>query len=111
MVVTFGPKEAEQTLRAALATGADRAIRVDATDDAARRRLVALALKTLVEHEKPDLVLMGKQAVDGDTNQVGPAPGRAPRLADGDLRRDHPRGSRARCSSAARSTAACSRCG
>lgn len=71
VVVTLGPKECEQTLRAALATGADRAIRVDATDDALDGRLVALALKSLVAAEKPDLVLLGKQAVDGDSNQVG----------------------------------------
>ncbi len=71
VVVTFAGKEAETTLRAALATGADRAIRVDTTDDALDGRLVALALKALVLAEKPDLGVMGKQAVDGDTNQVG----------------------------------------
>ncbi len=71
VVVTFGPKETEQTLRAALATGADRAIRVDVTDDKLDGDLVARALKTLVEKEKPDLVIMGKQAVDGDSNQAG----------------------------------------
>lgn len=71
VVVTFGPKETETTLRAALATGADRAIRVDAADDKLDGHLVARALKTLVEREKPDVVLMGKQAVDGDSNQVG----------------------------------------
>lgn len=71
VVVTFGPKETEQTLRHALATGADRAIRVDVTDDKLDGDLVARALKTLVEKEKPDVVLMGKQAVDGDSNQVG----------------------------------------
>lgn len=72
VVVTFGPKETEQTtLRGALATGADKAIRVDVTDDKLDGDLVARALKTLVEREKPDLVIMGKQAVDGDSNQVG----------------------------------------
>jgi electron transfer flavoprotein beta subunit len=71
VVVTLGPKESEQTLRSALATGADRAIRVEATDDALDGRLVAHALKSLVLAEKPDLVLLGKQAVDGDSNQVG----------------------------------------
>lgn len=71
VVVTFGPKETEQTLRAALATGADKAFRVDVTDDKLDGALVARALKTLVEREKPDAVIMGKQAVDGDTNQVG----------------------------------------
>jgi electron transfer flavoprotein beta subunit len=69
-VVTFGPKDTEMTLRAALATGADRALRVDATDDHLDGDLVARALKTLVEKEKPDLVLLGKQEVEGDSNQV-----------------------------------------
>jgi electron transfer flavoprotein beta subunit len=71
VVVSIGPKEVEQTLRAALATGADRAIRVEATDDQLDGRLVANALNTIVAAEKPDVVLMGKQAVDGDSNQVG----------------------------------------
>ena len=71
VVVTFGPKETEQTLRAALATGADRAIRIDTTDDKLDGDLVARALAALVEKEKPDVVVMGKQTVDGDTNQVG----------------------------------------
>lgn len=71
VVVTFGPKETEATLRAALATGADRAIRVDATDAQLDGTLVAKALAKIVEAEKPDVVLMGKQAVDGDSNQVG----------------------------------------
>ncbi len=73
VVVTLGPKEAETTLRSALATGADRAIRVEANDDELDGRLVANALCKIVQEEKPDLVLMGKQAVDGDTNQVGQA--------------------------------------
>lgn len=73
IAVTLGPKETEATLRSALATGADRAIRVDAEDDALDGRLVAKALKAIVEQEKPDLVLMGKQAVDGDSNFVGQA--------------------------------------
>ena len=71
IVVTFGPKDAEQMLRAMLGTGADRAIRVDATDDAPRRRLVARGLKALVEREKPDLVLLGYQQAESDSNEVG----------------------------------------
>ena len=71
IVVTFGPKETETTLRGALATGADRAIRVDATDDQLDGDVVARALKAIAEKEKPDLILCGKQAVDGDANQVG----------------------------------------
>ena len=59
VVVTFGPKETETTLRAALATGADRAIRVDATDDALDGDLVARALKSIVDKEYPDVVLFG----------------------------------------------------
>jgi electron transfer flavoprotein beta subunit len=71
VVVAFGPKAIDPLLQpGALATGADRAIRVDATDDALDGDLVARALKTLVEREKPELVLLGKQTVDGDSNQV-----------------------------------------
>lgn len=71
VVVTLGPKEVETSLRSALATGADRAIRVEAEDDKLDGRLVALALQKIVAEEKPDLIMMGKQAVDGDSNQVG----------------------------------------
>ena len=71
VVVTFGPKETEATLRQALATGADRAIRVDVKDDEIDGAIVARALAAIVAEEKPDLILMGKQAVDGDSNQVG----------------------------------------
>jgi electron transfer flavoprotein beta subunit len=71
VVVTFGPTETEQTLRAALATGADRAIRVDSKDEELDGDLVARALQAIVAKEKPDAVVMGKQAVDGDSNQVG----------------------------------------
>jgi len=73
VAVTLGPAETETNLRSALATGADRAIRVDATDDALDGRLVAAALQKLVEEEKPDPVLMGKQVVDGENNYVGQA--------------------------------------
>jgi electron transfer flavoprotein beta subunit len=71
VVVTLGPKEVEQTLRAALATGADRAIRIDGADEQLDGRLVAKALQAVAIAEKPDVILMGKQAVDGDSNQVG----------------------------------------
>ena len=71
VVVTIAPKEGETMLRAALATGADRAIRIEANDADLDGRLVAHALKAIVAAEKPDLILLGKQAVDGDSNQVG----------------------------------------
>jgi electron transfer flavoprotein beta subunit len=73
VVVTLGPKDAESTLRAALAAGASRAIRVEATDDALDGRLVAHALKSIVVEEKPDLVLLGEKAVDSEGNHVGQA--------------------------------------
>jgi electron transfer flavoprotein beta subunit len=71
IVVTLGPKDAAQTLRQALAMGADRGILVEADDNKLDSLVVARALKALVEKEKPDLVLMGKQAVDGDSNATG----------------------------------------
>ncbi|MFO7180715.1 MAG: electron transfer flavoprotein subunit beta/FixA family protein [Pseudomonadota bacterium] len=71
VVTTLAPKDAETTLRAALATGADRAIRVEASDDQLDGGLVTEVLRNLVLAEKPDLVLMGKQTVDGESNQVG----------------------------------------
>lgn len=71
IVVTFGPAECDQTLRGALATGADKAIRVEATDDQLDGPIVARALAKIVEQVKPDLVMMGKQTVDSDSNQVG----------------------------------------
>ncbi len=71
VVVTIGPEDAGQQLRSALAMGADRAIRIDGKDDALDARVVATALAKLIEAEAPDLVVMGKQAVDGDANQVG----------------------------------------
>lgn len=73
VVVTLGPKEAETQLRSALATGADRAIRVDTTDEQLDGRLVAKVLASIAQAEKPDLIILGKQAVDGDSNFVGQA--------------------------------------
>ena len=71
VAVTFAPKESEQMLRAMLGTGADRAIRVDATDDALDGDVVARGLKALVEKEKPDLVLLGYQQAENESNEVG----------------------------------------
>jgi electron transfer flavoprotein beta subunit len=71
VVVTFGPKPSESMLRAMLGTGADRAIRVDATDEVLDGNLVARGLKSLVEREKPDLVLLGYQQAEHESNEVG----------------------------------------
>jgi electron transfer flavoprotein beta subunit len=58
-------------MRSALAMGADRGILVEGIDDALDSDAVARVVKAAVEKEKPDLVILGKQAVDGDSNQVG----------------------------------------
>jgi electron transfer flavoprotein beta subunit len=71
VVVSFGPAEVAQTMRQTLAMGADRGILVQADDAELDSTVVARALKALVDKESPDLVLMGKQTVDGDSNAVG----------------------------------------
>ena len=71
VVVTIGPDDAAQQLRSALAMGADRAIRIGADDKDIDAGVVVATLAKVIEAEKPDLILMGKQAVDGDNNQVG----------------------------------------
>ncbi len=71
VVVTLGPDETGAQLRSALAMGADRAIRVETDDATIDAGTVADVLAAVLAEEKPDLVLLGKQAVDGDANQVG----------------------------------------
>ena len=68
--VTISSPEAEEQIRAALAVGLDRAIRVD-NDQALDPYAVAKILVEVVQKEQPDLVIMGKQAVDDDAGQVG----------------------------------------
>ena len=70
VVVSIGPAKAEETLRTALAMGADRAILVE-TDAAVEPLAVAKILKGVVEAEQPGLVIVGKQAIDDDSNQTG----------------------------------------
>ena len=71
IVVTLGPDDAAKELRTCLAMGADRAIHVVTTDAEIDSLAVVKVLSAIVAEEKPDLVVMGKQAVDGDANQVG----------------------------------------
>ena len=71
VVVSIGPKDTATQLRQLLAMGADRGLLVAGDDAALDADLVARTLKAVVLAEKPDLVIMGKQAVDGDDNQVG----------------------------------------
>ena len=70
VVVSIGPAQAAETLRTALAMGADRAILVK-TDEAVEPLGVAKVLKGVVEAEQPGLVILGKQAIDDDSNQTG----------------------------------------
>lgn len=70
IVLTIGPEKAQEQLRTAMAIGADRGLHVK-TDAAVEPLAVAKALKHFVEKEKPDFVIMGKQAIDGDYNQTG----------------------------------------
>jgi electron transfer flavoprotein beta subunit len=70
IAVSVGPATAQETLRTALAMGADRAILVQ-TDAETQPLGVAKVLKALVEKEGPTLVILGKQAIDDDCNQTG----------------------------------------
>ena len=71
VVLTIGPDDAAKELRTCLAMGADRAIHVVAKDEEIDSRIVVKVLAGVIAAEKPDVVIMGKQAVDGDANQVG----------------------------------------
>ncbi|MFD0981571.1 electron transfer flavoprotein subunit beta/FixA family protein [Tropicimonas aquimaris] len=74
VAVSIGVKQAQETLRTALAMGADRAILVEAADDVStdiEPLAVAKILKGIVDEERPGLVLCGKQAIDNDMNATG----------------------------------------
>jgi electron transfer flavoprotein beta subunit len=74
VAVSIGVKQAQETLRTALAMGADRAILVIASDDVHKDiepLAVAKILKAIVDEEQPGLVLCGKQAIDNDMNATG----------------------------------------
>src|SRR5215813_9601241 len=70
VVVSIGPAQSQETLRTALAIGADRAILVDASADV-QPLGVAKALAHIVRKEAPQMVILGKQAIDDDSNQTG----------------------------------------
>ena len=70
VAVSVGPQQAAETIRTALAMGADRGILVK-VDGTVEPLAVAKILKGVVEEEKPGLVIMGKQAIDDDSNQTG----------------------------------------
>ena len=70
VAISIGPDKAQETLRTALAMGADRAILVK-TDQDVEPLAVAKILKAVVSEENPEIVLLGKQAIDDDCNQTG----------------------------------------
>lgn len=70
VVVSLGPKQSQETIRNALALGADRGILVE-SDDELQPLAVAKLLKAVIDKEQPQLVILGKQAIDDDSNQVG----------------------------------------
>jgi electron transfer flavoprotein beta subunit len=70
IAVSVGPQKAQETLRTALAMGADRAILV-LTDDTVEPLAVAKILKAIADEEAPGLIILGKQAIDDDCNQTG----------------------------------------
>ncbi len=71
VVVSIGPAQAQETIRTALAMGADRGILVQHEGEDTEPLAVAKLLKTIVEEEQPGLVILGKQAIDNDANQTG----------------------------------------
>jgi len=70
IAISIGVQQCQETIRTALAMGADRGILVK-TDDALEPLHVAKVLKAVIEAEQPDLVILGKQAIDDDCNQTG----------------------------------------
>ena len=70
VVVSIGPQQAQETIRTALAMGADRGILIE-TDDEVEPLGVAKLLKKVAEEEEPGLIILGKQAIDDDSNQTG----------------------------------------
>ncbi len=70
VVVTVGPQAAQEQLRTALALGADRAILIQ-TDEDVQPLAIAKLLKAVADQEQPQIIILGKQAIDGDNNQTG----------------------------------------
>lgn len=71
VIVAVGPKEAQEQLRSSMALGGDRSILVETNHDDLGALEVAKILKGIALEEKPDLILLGKQAIDDESNQVG----------------------------------------
>lgn len=82
VVVSIGPKVAQEQIRTALALGADRGILIE-TEEKLESLTVAKLLKSVVEKEQPQLVLLGKQTIDSDNNQTGQMLGALTGMAQG----------------------------
>ena len=70
IAVSIGPQKSQEQIRTSLALGADRGIHVK-TDDNLEPLAIAKCLKAIVDKEEPQIILMGKQSIDGDNNQTG----------------------------------------
>ncbi len=70
IAVSMGPKQSQEQIRTAMALGADRGILVE-TNEELQPLAIAKCLKAIVEKESPDMVILGKQTIDGDNNQTG----------------------------------------
>ena len=70
IAVSLGPQQCQETIRTALAMGADRGIHVK-TDEELQPLAVAKLMKAVIDEEQPGLVILGKQAIDDDSNQTG----------------------------------------
>lgn len=70
IAISIGPKQCQETLRTAMAMGIDRGILIE-TEETVQPLAVAKILKVLVEQEDPEIVMLGKQAIDDDSNQTG----------------------------------------
>ena len=109
VIVSIGPAQASETIRTALAMGADRGVLIK-TDALTEPLAVAKLLKGVVDAEQPGLVIMGKQAIDDDCEPDRPDAGGADRLGPGHVCLQGRRRRRARSKSRARWTAGCRPC-
>ncbi|WP_237064913.1 electron transfer flavoprotein subunit beta/FixA family protein [Microbulbifer guangxiensis] len=82
VAVSMGPKQCQEQIRTALALGADRGILVETAEEL-QPLAVAKCLKAIVEKEEPQMVIMGKQSIDGDNNQTGQMLGALTGMAQG----------------------------
>ena len=71
VILSIGTEKSQETIRSALAMGGDRGILIKSSDDQVEPLNVGKLIKEISENEKPDLIILGKQAIDDDCNQTG----------------------------------------